>query len=293
MTRLAVLADIHGNLPALNAVIDDMAQFRVDQVVVAGDSVNVGPFSRETLECISGRGWAIIRGNNAYYVTDFMTPRMPPHWSSFTLPPWLNAQLGPRWIRYLACLPDTLTLRFPDAAPIRVVHGVPGNPWAAITPLSTASQVHAWLRDIPEAAIICAHSHIALERQVDRWRIFNPGSVGNPLDGERSASYLILDGDHAGWRLAAHRRAPFDDAAIYAAYERQGFIQRGGIAARLLEQEMRRSHMRLYPYLRWKQGACPNAPDSLALFDAFQAVEDTRPYMPPEYRDLKPRLYRD
>ena len=50
MTRLAVLADIHGNLPALKAVIDDMAQFEVDHVVVAGDSVNWGPFSCEVLE---------------------------------------------------------------------------------------------------------------------------------------------------------------------------------------------------------------------------------------------------
>ena len=50
MTRIAILADIHGNLPALNAVIDDMSGFKVDHVVVAGDSVNWGPFSRAVLE---------------------------------------------------------------------------------------------------------------------------------------------------------------------------------------------------------------------------------------------------
>lgn len=87
MTRLAVLADIHGNLPALEAVIEDMAQFAVDHVVVAGDSINVGPFSREVLEVISARNWAVIRGNNGYYVTEYQTPRMPAHWSAFTLPP--------------------------------------------------------------------------------------------------------------------------------------------------------------------------------------------------------------
>ena len=61
MTRLAVLADIHGNLTALQAVMDDMAQFDVDQVVVAGDSINWGPFSREVLEIITARNWAIVR----------------------------------------------------------------------------------------------------------------------------------------------------------------------------------------------------------------------------------------
>ena len=77
MTRIAVLADIHGNLPALNAVIDDMARFAVDHVVVAGDSVNWGPFSREVLEIIAARKWAVIRGNNAYYALDYATGRAP------------------------------------------------------------------------------------------------------------------------------------------------------------------------------------------------------------------------
>ena len=94
MTRLAVLADIHGNLPALQAVIDDMAQYAVDHVVVAGDSVNWGPFSRQVLEIISERRWAVIRGNNAYYALDFGTCRAPEHWKSFTLPIFLREQLG-------------------------------------------------------------------------------------------------------------------------------------------------------------------------------------------------------
>ena len=116
-----------------------------------------------------------------------------------------------------ACLPDTLSLRFPDAAPIRVFHGIPGNPWLAITPLSTGTEVECWLRDIPESTVICAHSHIPLERHVGRWHIFNPGSVGNPLDGERRASYMLLEGDHSGWTLAAHRRVAYDPAPIFAA----------------------------------------------------------------------------
>ena len=94
MTRLAVLADIHGNLPALQAVIDDMKQFDVDHVVVAGDSVNWGPFSREVLELVFQRRWALIRGNNAFYALDYGTVRAPDFWSSFSLPPILREQLG-------------------------------------------------------------------------------------------------------------------------------------------------------------------------------------------------------
>ena len=115
----------------------------------------------------------------------------------------------------MACLPDTLSLRFPDAPPIKVIHGIPGNPWVAIFPQSTADEVRNWLEDIEEDTVISAHSHIPMECRISRWHIFNPGSVGVPLDGEFSASYMILQGDQRGWQLEAHRRIPFDyDCAL-------------------------------------------------------------------------------
>ena len=61
MTRLAVLADLHGNLPALEAVLQDLSQFRVDRVIVAGDVVNWGPFSAQVLERVTREGWAVVR----------------------------------------------------------------------------------------------------------------------------------------------------------------------------------------------------------------------------------------
>ena len=67
MTRLAVLADIHGNLPALQAVMVDMAQFQVDPVIVARDAVDWGPFSAQVVECIVKGNWAVVCGNNGLY----------------------------------------------------------------------------------------------------------------------------------------------------------------------------------------------------------------------------------
>ena len=257
MTRLAVLADIHGNLAALEAVIEDMAQFAVDHVVVAGDSVNCGPYSREVMQIIRERNWAVIRGNNEYYATEYKTPRMPAHWSSFTLPPLLLEQLGADWLRMIACLPDALSLRFPDAQPLQFSTAVPANPWQSITPLSTVDEIARKLNETPENTVICAHSHIAMERHIGRWHIFNPGSVGIPLDGERSASYMILDGDQAGWTLFAHRRASFAYETIFEAFEKQRFVQRGGVTAMLLVQEFQTARMRLWPYLQWKQRHYP------------------------------------
>ncbi|MCY4146011.1 MAG: metallophosphoesterase family protein [Chloroflexi bacterium] len=293
MTRLALLADIHGNLPALEAVIADMQRFAVQQVVVAGDTVNWGPFSRETLEVVTQRRWAVVRGNNELYALDFGTVRAPAHWSSFTLPPILREQLGEEGIRLLACQPDSLSLRFPDAPPLRVVHGIPGNPWQAIFPQTAESVITTWLSSVPERAIVCAHSHIALERHTGRWQIFNPGSVGMPLDGELSASYMIIEGSETGWQLLAHRRIHYDMQPIFTAFADMQYAERGGNVARLAIEEFRSARLQVYPYYRWKQANNPHAPDSPALLDAFMRIADTRPYLLPAYHDATSQLRRD
>ena len=292
MTRLAVLADIHGNLPALEAVLADMQRFAVHQVIAAGDTVNWGPFSRETLEIVTQRRWAVVRGNNEFYALDYDTIRAPAHWSRFTLPPILREQLGEDGIRLLACQPDTLSLRFPDAPPLRIVHGIPGNPWRAIFPQTAETVISAWLDSVTESTVVCAHSHIALERRVGRWQLFNPGSVGVPLDGERSASYMIIEGAEDGWQLLAHRRINYDMQPIFAAFARMEFAERGGNVAWLAIEEFRSARLQVYPYLRWKQLHSPHAPDSSALLDEFMNIDDTRPYLPPEYRDVTSQLYR-
>ncbi len=293
MTRLAVLADIHGNLPALQTVIDDMAQYAVDQVVVAGDSINWGPFSREVMEVIWERRWPVIRGNNELYLLDYETERAPAHWSRFTMPPYLHDQLGHGWVNFIAALPDTLQLRFRDAPPIRVCHGIPGDPWTAITPQSSVAQIRRWLRDISERAVIGAHSHIALERHADDWLIFNPGSVGVPLDGEHSASYMILDGSENGWQLAAHRRLPIDVTPLLDEYERTNFVERCGVTAQLVIEEFRTARLQLAAYIEWKQKRHAGKEDSLKLLREFRELDDLAPYIPPAYRGLTSALYRD
>jgi len=293
MTRLAVLSDIHGNLPALQAVMRDMAQFDVDHVVVAGDSINWGPFSRQVMAVIRARGWATLRGNNEYYLLDYNTSRAPKHWSAFTMPAFVHAQLDRECLNLIASLPDTLVLRFRDAAPIRVFHGIPDNPWVAINPDSTASAVRKWLDGIPETALIGGHSHIAMERHVDGWHLLNPGAVGVPLDGDFTASYMILDGNHAGWELTAHRRIPFDYAPLYAEFKRQRFVEQCGVTAHLVIEEFRTARLQVYPYQAWKQAHHPNQPDSPDLLAAFLQLDDVAGFMPAAYRNLDKRLYRD
>ena len=209
MTRLAVLSDIHGNLPALQVVIRDMEAFNVDHVVCAGDNVNWGPFSRQVMEIITAKHWAIIRGNNEYYPLDFQTNRAPAHWSDFRIPPVLMEQLGAHWLNVIASMPDTRSLRFRDAPPIRVVHGIPDNPWKPIYPDTSDDDIRDYLKDMPEStphlwthssthAPPCgrlAHLQSGVSRNPTRWRpycqLHDPRRRHKRLDTTRASSYTF------------------------------------------------------------------------------------------------------
>lgn len=290
MTRLAVLADIHGNLPALEAVCADLERQRpaVDRVVVAGDSINWGPFSAQVLERVTRAGWAVIRGNHEHYLLDYDTPRAPAAWrdrATFPLPLWLRRQLAGRWHTAIAAWPDTLCLRFPDAPPVRVVHGSPRSVWEGIYPdpdhLPDAA-VEPMLAGVEEETVVVAHTHLPTDRRVGRQRILNPGPVGVPLDGRFSASYLLLDGDADGWR-PTFRRVPFDRAPLFAEFARQGFVEECGVVGRLVVEEFATARLAIVPFYRWCADYHPGEPPSLALLESFAAV-DRWQYTPPPFR---------
>lgn len=285
MTRLAILADIHGNLPALEAVLADLAQFPVDHVVVAGDVVNWGPHSAAVMARVTAAGWAVIRGNNEYYLLDYETPRMPPAWGEFVLLPWLKRQLAGRWHALIAGWPDTLSLRFPDAPPIRVVHGSPRANTDPIYAISPEAEVAARLAGVEEPILITAHTHLPLDRRCGPWRVFNPGSVGVPLDGapggQYLARYLLLEAAAGDWR-AEFRAVPFDVQPVLAEFQRQGFVDECGVTARLVIQEFEQARLRISPFMAWRAARRPGAPLTPELLAEFATI-DPWAYTPAAY----------
>ncbi len=282
MTRLAVLADIHSNLPALEAVLDDLKQFAVDRIIVAGDVVNWGPFSSQVMERLAGLNCAFIRGNNELYLTDWHTPRMPEAWRKYTFPPYTLAQLGDRWMNIISTWPDTISLRFRDAPAIQVVHGSPRSHFEVMLPTSTQEELEPMLASVEAATVIAAHSHLPMDRQVGRWHLLNPGSAGNMLDGNLNASYMLLESSSDAWQ-ATFRRVPFDNQPLIDEFERTGFVEQCGPLGRLVMKEYQSARMELSPFLDWWHKTCPDEPPSMALLEAFSHV-DKRDYMPPAYK---------
>ena len=282
MTRLLVMSDIHSNLPALEAVLNHAAQFNADYAVVAGDIVNWGPFSSQVMEALACVPASIIRGNNELYLTDWNTPRAPKSWAHFTLPPYTMAQLGKKWMNTISAWPDALTLRFRDAPSVQVVHGSPRSPFEAMLPTHTDSEIETMLTGVEATTIIAAHSHLPLNRQVGRWHVLNGGTVGNPLDGDMSASYMILDGDGDGWR-ATHHRVPFDVQRVLDEFERTNFAGQCGVVGHLVVQEYHSARLEVLPFLEWWRATCPDEPHHMGLLEAFKQV-NKRDYMPLAYQ---------
>ncbi len=282
MTRLAVLADIHGNLPALEVVVDDLQQFQVDHIVVAGDVVNVGPFSSQVMELITRLQCAVIRGNNELYLTDYQTPRAPAIWNQYSIPPYTLAQLGSHWMNVISSWPDALTLRFRDAPSLQVVHGSPRSHFEVILPTTPDDEIFPMLQQVEATTLITAHSHLAMDRQVGRWHIINPGSVGNPLDGDLTASYTLLESTSEGWK-ATNRRVKFDSQRVLDEFERTHFIEQCGIVGYYAVQEYKSARMELMPFLEWWRQNCPDTPHSMALIEPFSKV-NKRDYIPPIYQ---------
>src|SRR5262249_6542191 len=121
----AVIADLHGNLPALDAVLADLEQVQPDRVVVGGDFVNRGPQSRAVLERIAPFEFRAISGNHDTWLCALARgAARPDGWET----PWwtpvrlATAELTPDWIAWLEALPFTLRLELPGASPVRIVH---------------------------------------------------------------------------------------------------------------------------------------------------------------------------
>lgn len=272
MTKLAILSDIHGNLPALEAVLSDLENYDVDQVIVAGDVINFGPCSRKTAEIVIEKGWPVIRGNNEYFLLDYKTPRAPAEWNDpiqFAPTAWLDRQFDLELKSRIACWPDLITLRFKDAPPIQVFHGTPNNPWDSIYWTLTDEEIKKLLFNIEADFVICGHTHLTMNRQSGKWRIFNPGSVGVPLDGIFSASYMLLEGNEQGW-TPTFRRIPFDYEAVFQEFEKSGYNKECGPIGRLVV-EIYRNARPMLGFLKWREIHKPGFPITEELLDEFLA----------------------
>ncbi|MEZ4864575.1 MAG: metallophosphoesterase family protein [Caldilineaceae bacterium] len=211
--RIALLADIHGNLPAFMAVSAMLERLQPDHVVLDGDIINGVPFSAEVLDRVRAQNWVVVRGNHEFYYLDFGTERAAPgyedpaRWGQLH---WLIEKISPEQGAYLAMLPDERTFYLPGTQPLRVAHGVPGRNRVGFHNNQESAHIAAEIRHIQEHTVISAHTHVQIDRHI-RMDIdlqsalqIDPhgGHYNNQRGGQHSQQWGADHGEvHRHWHL--------------------------------------------------------------------------------------------
>jgi predicted phosphodiesterase len=201
--RLAVLADIHGNLLALDAVMTDVEAHHPDEIWCGGDLAWGGPWPSECIARVREAGWPTVRGNTDVWITGD--------------PQTVEGEDERRAVQQLgkahgiseddATWLLNLPLGHSGAGSILLVHGTPQSPFDAPMPDAPAGDFAPYVGQA--AMVLYGHVHRAFVRRLsDGTIVCNPGSVGLPEDAD-TASYLLIDLEGPEWVLRI-QRVPFD-----------------------------------------------------------------------------------
>jgi predicted phosphodiesterase len=266
--RVAVLADIHGNLAALEAALEDIAKVGADQVVVAGDVVNGAPDSRACWELIRSLGHPTLRGNHERYLFDLGTPRASPEWETerFRAVHWARRQFSRDELEEMRSLP--LCHRPPGTEELLIVHAAPGRDNENVQAYTAESELERMFGGTRERLIVRGHNHIGNTRRLgERW-IVTAGSVGMPQDGNPTAQYLLLERTRRGWSWE-HRSVRYDVEETLRRFRDAGYLLEAGAMARLIMREIATGSHQMVPFLRWWQSRAEALPDLSAAVDRF------------------------
>ena len=185
--RLGLLSDVHANLPALEAVLADVDRVAPDSVWVAGDLVGYNPWPNEVLEILRARQVRAIRGNHDRAVLGGDTS-----WFNELAAAairWTRIQLAPAGVGYLKGLEDRTRGTMPEGL-IAMYHGSPRNDDEYVFPW-TADESMVQAAGAP--FVVLGHTHLPMSLRVRSGFLVNPGSVGQPRDGDSRASWGVLD----------------------------------------------------------------------------------------------------
>jgi len=187
--HVAALYDVHGNLPALEAVLTEVD---ADLVLVGGD-VAAGPWPSETLERLRALGdrARFIRGNADRVLAEPPTPEReggPPA----EVIEWTRSRLCGEQLEFLAGLPQTAALDVDGLGPVLFCHATPRSDEEVLTRISPDERWLDALAGVAEPVVVCGHTHVQFDRRLGDVRLVNAGSVGMPYEREPGAYWALL-----------------------------------------------------------------------------------------------------
>lgn len=214
MTRVAALYDIHANLPALEAVLDEVGD--ADTILVGGD-FSRGPMPVETVDRLRSLGERarFIRGNADRPAAGEGA--------------WEMELLGRERLDFLAGLPETVTMDVEGLGGVLFCHGSPRSDEDIVTAVTPDDRLGRILEGVAERLVVCGHTHHQFDRAAPGARIVNAGSVGMPYEGRPGAYWAMLGPD------VQLRSTAYDVDAAAAAIRATGFPDADELVATLRE----------------------------------------------------------
>jgi predicted phosphodiesterase len=220
--RVAAIGDIHGNLPALDAVLAEIDRDRVDEIVVLGDTVS-GPWPAEVFDLLEERGAQHVCGNADREVLE-RSDRYGP------LAAWSAERLGARRLASVRRWPLTHGLTVDGLGVVLACHSTPESNEPIYTRITPDAELDGILSAVDAQALVCGHTHMQFDRTLPSGlRVVNAGSVGMPYERVAAAYWALLGPD------VELRRTAYDVEGAVAAIEVLGAPIDERLLAQLLE----------------------------------------------------------
>ncbi|WP_426753265.1 metallophosphoesterase family protein [Myxococcus sp. Y35] len=259
--RVAILADIHGNLPACEAVLEDIARsVAPDYIVAAGDLALRGAHPRETVDLIFDRCDSVLMGNtDCYLAGNYLggAYREKDHWKTELLR-WTRDQLGGALLQKLGALPFSVRYTPRKGQDLFVCHANPRNLEESLDPTLDDLAVRRFFSHLDAAACAFGHLHFPYRRRVGRMLIADVASAGIPRDGDLRPAYGVFTFTPKGWRVQIRRvRYPVRKATQALTARR---VPGGPLLVHKLVEARYRHHNALMEAARRHSGLPPPGP---------------------------------
>ncbi len=203
MGKLLVVSDIHANWPALQAIREE-----ADAIVCLGDIVSYGPFPRECVAWVRERATYLVRGNHDTALAYRVDPQAAGFKRELARATLEQHRLGLDRddVAWLRTLPTELRFRFDDYS-YYAVHASPGDHLFnySLTPDLPDEDLKKEVGGVRADIVLLGHTHLPMSRGAWTKVVLNPGSVGQPLDGDPRASFAVIENG-----VAEIRRVPYD-----------------------------------------------------------------------------------
>jgi predicted phosphodiesterase len=199
--RIAIVADIHGNRTAFDAVLADLRRASPDLILHGGDLAHGGASPEEIVDRIRELGWPGVLGNTDEMLfapetlTDFaaQSAKLQPLFAAIAeMAEWTRGKLGEERVSWLETLPRVRTYES-----VALVHASPESTWRAPAPEDGDSEFEAVYGPLGKPIAAYGHIHRAFVRRLSNMTVVNTGSVSLSYDGDPRAAYLLLDGCEA------------------------------------------------------------------------------------------------